>query len=230
MYIDTNIIEELRKQKIVTIGFSLGKDSLACALVLKELGVDFIPFYFFHVPDLDFVNHQIDYYSNFFKKEIIQMPHPMLYDTIRHQDYQPLQMAKYMDTFDFPKMEFMDMVNAYCDENGIKSNYDVVGMRSAESFNRRKFFERKGAIDQKSGKIYPIWNWKKGDVVSKLKEHNLKLSDDYTIWNRSWDGIKYQFLAGVQKHYPKDYEKIKEFYPLIELETLRYRFNHEHLG
>jgi 3'-phosphoadenosine 5'-phosphosulfate sulfotransferase (PAPS reductase)/FAD synthetase len=226
MKIDKEIKSLLLEQKNVTIGFSLGKDSLACATILKKLGIKFIPFYFYHVPDLDFVSKQIEMYENHFNVEIIKMPHPMLYDRIRHQDFQCELMADEMSSYDFPKITFEDLISIYMDDEDIdETYYDVVGMRSAESFNRRKYFEKNGPIDKKNKKIYPIHSWKNKDVFDFLKENSVPLTKDYEIWNRSWDGVKYQFLFGVKKHYPNDYEKIKEFYPLIDLELIRYEFN-----
>lgn len=226
MFLDNKIIKKLKEQENVTIGFSLGKDSLACATILRNLNIKFTPFYFFHVPDLNFVNEQIKMYENHFGIKIIQMPHPMLYDRIRHQDYQCKLMADEMSSYDFPKMTFEDLIDIYMDDENITEKYyDVVGMRAAESFNRRKFFEKNGAIDDRNKKIYPIYNWKNKDVFDFLKENKVPLTKDYEIWNRSWDGVKYQFLFGVKKHYPNDYEKIKEFYPLIDLELIRYEFN-----
>lgn len=226
MKVDQEIVEFILKQKKVTIGFSLGKDSLACALILKDLNIDFIPFYFFHVPDIDFIKKQIDYYESVFKREIIQMPHPMLYDRLRHQDYQFKLVANEMANIDFPKMTFEDLINIHLiDENDDGEYYDVVGMRSSESFNRRMFFKKNGAIHDKNKKIYPIHNWKNQDVKDYIASKNIKLTDDYNIWNRSWDGLKYQFLFGVKDNYPNDYEKIKDFFPLIDLELKRYEFN-----
>lgn len=228
MIVEKSIIEKLTSLEKVTIGFSLGKDSLACACVLKQLGIKYIPFYFFHIPNLEFVNDQIDLYSNIFDIEIIQMPHPMLYDNLRHQDFMDKQTADYIAGFDIPKMTFDSMINAYLKENGSPKLFDIVGMRAAESFNRRKFFERVGGIDELKNKIYPIWNWKKADVLQLLANNKVPLSADYKIWNRSFDGLKYQFLFGVKKHYPKDFIKIKEYFPLIDLELKRYEFNLEY--
>lgn len=232
MKIDDDIIKLLKQQKKVTIGMSMGKDSLACAAVLQELEIDFIPFYFYHIPDLEFVKEQIDIYENIFQREIIQFPHPMLYDNLRHQDFMTKEFADYLAGFHLPKMTFEDMIYLYCNENNEEENmYDIVGMRAAESFNRRKFFQKlnKGYCNKKK-KIYPIYNWKKSDVLNYLQEKKIPLTNDYQIWDRSFDGLKYQFLFGVKKHYPNDYEKIKELFPLIDLELKRYEFNMEYFG
>ena len=101
-------------------------------------------------------------------------------------------------------------------------------MRACESFNRRMVFKKQGAINHKEKKISLIADWTKADVENYLKENKIPISDDYKIWNRSFDGLKYQFLFGVKENYPDDYERIKEFFPLIDLELRRYEFNQKY--
>lgn len=232
MKVDNYITDHLLAQKQVTLGFSTGKDSLACALYLKEIGVKFIPFFFYHIPDLEFVERNIKMYEDKLQIEVVRLPHPMLYDYIRHQDFQQPEMLNYMASFDFPHLSFEELTNYYLDSIGIDDYlYDIVGMRAAESFNRRKVFEKMGtAIDEKKGKVYPIWNWKNEDVKNYIDSKGIKLTPDYDIWRRSFDGLKYQFLFGVKERYPEDWQRIKEYFPLIDLELFRYEQNQKHLG
>ena len=232
MKVDQDIIEELQAQELVTLGFSTGKDSLACALILRELGVKFVPFFFFHIPDLEFVDRNIKMYEDALQMEVVQMPHPMLYDYIRHQDFQPPKMVQFMARHDFPHLSFTDLINYHMGSIGVDEQvYDVVGMRAAESFNRRKVFEKMGSgVDPKNLKIYPIWNWKNEDVKSYIHSKGLKLTPDYDIWRRSFDGCKYQYLFGLKERYPEDWERTKQLFPLIELELFRYEQNRQHLG
>jgi len=232
MKVDADIVKELMEQDIVTLGFSTGKDSLACALILQELNVKFIPFFFYHIPDLQFVERNIKMYEDKLGVEVVRMPHPMLYDYIRHQDFQPPQMIDYLGSIDFPKMTFPDLVNIHMQSIGYEYQvYDVVGMRAAESFNRRKVFEKMGSgIDRKNDKIYPIWNWNNEDIKKYVASKGFELTQDYDIWRRSFDGLKYQFLFGVKKRYPEDWQTIKEYFPLIELELFRYEQNKKYMG
>lgn len=231
MKVDANIIDALKEQELVTLGFSTGKDSLCCALLLQEMGVKFVPFFFYHIPGLQFVERNIKMYEDKLGMQVIQLPHPMLYDYIRHQDFQDPRMINYMASFDFPHLSFEELINYYLDSQGMEYPlYDVVGMRAAESFNRRKVFEKIGPIDEKKLKIYPIWNWKNDDVKGYIESRGVKLTDDYKIWRRSFDGLKYQFLYGVKKQYPADWQTIKEFFPLIEIELYRYEQNIKYLG
>jgi len=229
-----NILPEIEKFVTsldeVTLGFSTGRDSLCCAQVLRELKVKFTPFYFYQIPDMKFIERSIKMYEDYFETKIIQLPHPMLADYFRHQDFQPPKMINYMARFSFPKLTFERLISFYFKQTRGEDPklYDVNGMRSAESFNRRKQFEQHGYINHVKRKISLIGNWKKADIMNYIDKNNLPQTDDYKIWNRSFDGMKYQFLFGVKENYPDDWQTILEYFPLTELELKRYEFNRQY--
>lgn len=224
MNVDENIKDFLKQKKKVTLGFSTGKDSLACAIICRNLGVEYIPLYFYHVPDLDFVNENIRMYEKMLNISVIQLPHPLLYDSLRHQNFQPPKMIDWMPPF--LNMDFNDLIEIYLADIGDKNKYyDVVGARANESFNRRMVFRKYGSIHEHSKKVYPIYNWSAKDVSNYILSNKIPFSNDYNTWNRSFDGLRYTFLHGIKKDYPNDYKKIQEYYPLIEIEFFRYEQN-----
>lgn len=224
--LNKEVVDILEKEKIVTLGFSTGKDSLACAVLLKKLGIKFIPFFFYHCPELEFVERNIKMYEDFLQIEVVRMPHPMLYDYLRHQDFQGPKMIYHLEDQGLVKATFEDMVNIYLlHQKDKKKYYDIVGQRASESFNRRMVFKKQGFINHHTRKISLIADWTTKEVLQFLHDENVPLTPDYKIWNRSFDGLKYQFLFGVKEHYPKDWQTIKEYFPLIELELFRYTQN-----
>jgi 3'-phosphoadenosine 5'-phosphosulfate sulfotransferase (PAPS reductase)/FAD synthetase len=224
--IPDSVIELLRAQKRVTLGFSGGKDSLACALLLRELDVPFTPFYFYIAPSLAFVEKSLTYYERFFDMRVVRLPHPMMYDFLRHQDFQPPDSVVDLAGVEWPKASFERICDKYMQHTtGEMGFYDVVGMRACESLNRRMVFRKIGHVDDSRRKIYPIAEWAPRDVLAYIDACGCKLSDDYKIWNRSYDGLKYQFLFGVRDHYPGDWQLLKEYFPLLELELYRYEQN-----
>jgi hypothetical protein len=227
--INSEVLELIQKEKKVTLGFSTGKDSLACAVLLKKLNIEFIPFFFYHCPDLEFVERNIRMYEDLLQMEVVRMPHPMLYDYLRHQDFQPPEMIYYLEDCGLVHASFEDMVDIYLDSIGDERNYyDIVGQRASESFNRRMVFKKQGFINHHTKKVSLIADWTTKEVIEFLHEENIPLTPDYKIWNRSFDGLKYQFLFGVKEHYPKDWQTIKEYFPLIELELFRYTQNQKY--
>lgn len=224
--IDAEILGLLEKEKKVTLGFSAGKDSLSCAVVLRNLNVEYIPFYFYHCPDLEFVEEILQQYEKILKVKVIRLPHPMLYDCLRHEDFQTYDRAIDLESNGFIRCTFRDLINVYLDSiNAPRDYYDVNGVRAAESFNRRMVIKNNGPVDHKNKKISLISDWTNKDVKTFLKQHNIPLSMDYDIWDRSFDGIKYQFLFGVKKHHPRDWQTLLEYFPLLELELFRYEKN-----
>lgn len=227
--INKEVREILEREGHVTLGFSTGKDSLACAMILKKMGIDFTPFFFYHCPELEFVDRNVKMYEDIFEMDIVRMPHPMLYDYLRHQDFQFEDMIYYLDEMKLQHVTFADMMDVFfASVDDKNSYYDIVGVRACESFNRRMVFKKQGFINHEEKKISLIADWTETEVYDFLKEEKIPLTDDYKIWNRSFDGLKYQFLFGVKEHYPKDWEVIKEYFPLIELELFRYTKNREY--
>jgi 3'-phosphoadenosine 5'-phosphosulfate sulfotransferase (PAPS reductase)/FAD synthetase len=224
--LDQNIIDKLKTCKTVISSMSLGKDSVTSYDLCRKYRKDIICIYFYLCPDLNFVKKSIDLYQNFFNTEIIQLPHPALYDFIRHQDFQPLETAKHIARFDFPTVTFKQIIKSYLKAENIDTDfYEIVGMRASESFNRRMYFKKHGKIDDIKKQIYPISDYSEKEVYKYLEDNKIPLSDDYKIFRRSYDGMKYQFLFGVKKYYPDDWLILTEYFPLLESELKRYEFN-----
>lgn len=143
MQVNNEVKSFLESQERVTLGFSTGKDSLACAILLKNMEIDFIPFLIYHIPDLDFVEKNLKMYEDKLQKKIIKLPHPMLYDYLRHQDFMQPKMIEYLFKIDIPHLDFNDLIGCYLESINLKQDlYDVVGQRADESFNRRMVFKK----------------------------------------------------------------------------------------
>jgi hypothetical protein len=60
----------------------------------------------------------------------------------------------------------------------------------------------------------------KADVMADIERHGIKLPVDYELFGRSFDGIDYRFVKPLRDRLPKDYERIKFWFPLIDLEIM----------
>ena len=58
-------------------------------------------------------------------------------------------------------------------------------------------------------------------MANIINENNCKVPIDYKIFGRSFDGLVYRFMLPLKKYFPNDYAKIKEYFPLIDLEIER---------
>ena len=85
-------------------------------------------------------------------------------------------------------------------------------------------FVRTGAINWKEKKFYSNWDWTKEALIAEMRKAGVKLPVDYWIFGRSFDGLDYRFIAPVKRHFPEDYGKLLEYYPLMDSELMRAEF------
>jgi len=86
---------------------------------------------------------------------------------------------------------------------------------------RQLTFRWHGAIRAKTKTFYPVWDWKLAEVHEVIRKAGLQLPRDYEIWGRSFDGLDYRHLVAIKRHFPADYEKILDWFPLIDAELFR---------
>jgi hypothetical protein len=176
------------------------------------------------VPGLKFVENNIQKYEKHFNIKIVRLPHPILYDYINHQDWQPLDRALDLNEFNLGATSFKMLIEMYLLSTGQKNvKYDCNCMKMADSLNRRLLLNSKPDIDHKTKIIYLTKYFTNSQCFDYLKTNGIPLTEDYRIFGRSWDGLSYHFTMGVKKYYPEDYALIKEYFPLIDAEVMRYK-------
>ena len=78
-----------------------------------------------------------------------------------------------------------------------------------------------GCINHSQKRFYPVYDWKKADLLREIDNAGVKLPVDYRMFGRTFDGLDYRFLAPIKEHYPEDYQKILSWFPLADLEIRR---------
>jgi hypothetical protein len=208
----------------VTLGFSTGKDSVVGLDMLLKAGIKVIPIYFYAVPDLKFINDNIKMYEDHFNIRIVKMPHPVLFDYVDAQSWQTWDRFRTLHKNGYGSANFKQLTKSYLYCMKIEGyEYDCNCMKMADSLNRRLLLRKLPDVDENKKIIYLTKYLTNNDCFEYIKQNNIPLTRDYEIWGRSWDGLKYDYSMGVKKFYPDDYEKIKEYFPLIEAEVLRYK-------
>lgn len=217
-------IKAVRKMQNKTLlAFSCGKDAVATWLAIREHFDEVVPYYLYLVPDLEFVQESIDYYERFFGTKITQLPHPSVHRMLNNFVFQPPQNCKVIEEAGLPNFDYLDIQSVMCERFDLPKNTLVAdGVRAADSPMRRVAINTHGSISYKQLKYHAIWDWKKADLIDCFKKHNVKLAVDYKIFGRSFDGIDLRFLYLIRKHFPKDYQKILDLYPLADLEIFRW--------
>ncbi|MBF1221577.1 MAG: phosphoadenosine phosphosulfate reductase [Haemophilus influenzae] len=211
------------RQKKSLLAFSCGKDAVATWLAIRDHFEEVIPYYLYLVPHLEFIDESIDYYERFFGTKIIQLPHPSVPRMLNNLVFQPPQNCKVIEDANFPDFDYVDVQRVLVDRFDLpKKTLVADGVRAADSPMRRIAINKHGSISFNQFKYHPIWDWKKADLIECFRKHNVKLAQDYKIFGRSFDGIDLRFLYLIKQHFPRDYQKILDLYPLADLEIFRW--------
>lgn len=209
------------------LAFSLGKDSVASWLQCRKYFKNIVPFYKYNIPNLEFVEDNLQYYEDFFGQHIFRLPHPNLYSMLSHGVFQsPVSMERILqDPYRFPShTEYTaetvtDMIRYMV---GLPDTvYTAVGLRVSDSPMRRMNVKAHGALIHNKKTFYPVFDWLKDRLLREFDEAGIKLSSDYQLWNNSFDGVTNKYIKEIKEYYPRDYEKIKKFFPLVDLDILR---------
>lgn len=225
------VIEQIRSQTdTVMLAFSTGKDSLACLTILKNAGFNIVPYHAFYVPGLKFVERSLDYYEEFFDLHIYRTIDPNFYRWLKTYGFQPPARMATLDWLHLPAFKHQDIQQGIARTVGLdeESYWCAVGTRMSDSLNRRLMFKNHGPVDSVQRKFYPVYDLNKSDLIPILQEAKVKLSVDYKIFGRSFCGLDYRFLKAIREHYPEDYDTIKFWFPLIDLEFAKYELGEAH--
>lgn len=200
------------------LSFSLGKDSIAALLAIREHFDEVVPYYLYLIPGLEFVAESIDYFERVIGRQIVQLPHPSLYRMLNNFVYQPLDRVPVIQAAQLPPFDYLDIRRIVVEREGLPSNSLVAsGVRAADSPMRRLAFSTHGAISRTQMQWYPVWDWNKARLVDTIARAGIRLPVDYDLFGRSFDGIDLRFLAPLKRHRPADYARILEFFPLADL-------------
>lgn len=217
-------IEAVRaRQSKTLLAFSTGKDAVAAMLAIREHFEEVIPYYLYLVPGLEFVEESIAYYEKFFGVNIIQLPHPSLHRWLNNYIFQPPERCAVIEQAQLLNFDYPDIQRILVEQLSLQKNILVAdGVRAADSPMRRIAIGTHGTISYKQFRYHPIWDWKTADLVECFRRHNVKLTEDYKMFGRSFDGLDLRFLLPLKKHRPRDYQKILEWFPLADLEVFRW--------
>lgn len=208
---------------ITLLRFSCGKDAIASFIQLRRYFHTIIPVYHYLHPDLSFVNESLKYYEGIFGRHIIRVPNQMLYRHLNAGLFQTKESWNNILAVDLPNFK-NDDVNEYIKEDlGLSDKvFTAVGVRAADSLNRGRSIRMYGAHNVKRKSFYPVYDWNIERLVKEIKESGIRLPVDYKIWGKSFDGLDYRFIKPLKDHFPGDYAKLKQYFPLIDVELKRY--------
>ena len=211
----------------IFVSYSLGKDAIATALALLEDEIPFIPVYLYLIPDLDFVAETITTHQEKLGTRIRQYPHPSLYRWLNALTFQAPQNCEIIEQANFITPTYSHIWELIKEDHQAKPDTWVAdGVRAADSIVRRASLSRHGIMKPSNHKVSPIADWRINAVRDIMHRHNFPLPIDYEWFGRSFDGIDARFMGPLKQHRPSDYQKILQWFPLVELEARRYEQQH----
>ena len=217
------LLEHLSKQTdSVILGFSRGKESICCWLELKKYFKNIYPYHLDVIPNLKFVEESLKYFENYFNQKIERYTHPSFYRLLDNDVFQTPETSKALKNISFYRhLDYKDIQEDMRFKYNIPDALTAIGIRQADSPLRFSAINKHGSISYKLKQFYPLFDWKKSDIIKCIKENNINLPIDYKIFGMSFDGIDYRFMKPLRDNLPEDFHTIKTFFPLIELDILR---------
>lgn len=206
----------------ILLAFSLGKDSIAAWIALRDY-FEIQPFYQYMVPGLEFIEESIDYYERLMKRRIFQYPHPILWGMIQDFVYQPPERCRFIEAAQLPEYDFKDMRVWACQMAGWDENtMYATGVRAYDAPYRRLMIRKHGPITRSERKFHAIWDWSLDDIVDALQTNRVKLPASYRVFGSSFDTLTARYLVPMRKHYPQDFKRLLDWFPLADLVCFRY--------
>ena len=210
------------------VSFSRGKDSIAASLALLEAGYELVPFYCERVPGISFVEESLDYFErHLFKRHIIRALHPSTAGQLKSGTFHPphyLPIDEALGVADFTYADVQSLV--ILKEKLSPRTWSATGLRAADSQMRRKSIAIRGPKAPGKRTVAAIWDWNLERVTQIITRAGIKLPADYQLYGRTFDGLMGEFVAPLKKHFPADYAKVLELFPLVEAEVFRYERAH----
>lgn len=210
----------------VMLAFSTGKDAICSWLQLRRYFKRVIPYYGYLVPGLRFVEDSLRYYEDYFGCHIYRLPHPAFFRMLREHVYQSPPRRIMVQNMGLPEhREYNDDTIAAIMRDSLDlppSAYMAIGVRTADSPIRRASIKAHGPLNRNRRVFYPIFDWLKADILRELREANIKLPVDYKMFGRTFDGLDYRFTKPISEWFPGDYERIRNWFPLIDMSIAKW--------
>ena len=219
------VVQEIRaRNPVCLISFSRGKDAIATYLSIRDHFDRVVPYTYTLVPDLEFVEESTQYYEKMMGCRILRFPNPNFYNMLRMHVYQPPNRCNLINSMQLESYDHDDLQFAVCEDAGLdyEKTFNALGMRAKDSMMRALYFQRAGPVNYKRNIFYPVFDWSKQRLMDAIKHAGWKLPVDYKVWTSSFDGLYLNYVYQIKKHFPRDYQRILHWFPLVEMEIHRY--------
>ena len=215
----------LRCKGACILGFSRGKDSIAAWLWLRQFFDRIIPFHCASVPHLQFVDESLDYYEDWFDTPIERCASGDMTKALGSLYYQTPDALDGIWDIRMPSFDNHDVVAVMRKKYSVPNAWCAFGINMSDSIDRRIYVKKyQGKIDHWRS-FYPCFDWSRKQILEIVRESGIKLPKDYLMANRTLAGVPgIRHMERMKEVCPNDYERVKEYYPLIESQLARNEF------
>ncbi len=215
---------------VCLLWFSRGKDAVAAWLYARQFFKRIVPIYFSPIPHLPIAERSLKYYEEYFETPIIRLVEGDAHTDLASLLLQPPQNEETIDNLKlklFTREEATEVIREYYNLQGV---YAAEGVGYYDSMGKRNHYKSVHGIDNIRRLFSPIYDWRKETLWKALETAKIKLSPDYKFTNRTFSGGPiYRNVANMAKMSPKDYERVKIFYPLVDGILARNEFRIEQM-
>lgn len=202
-----NIIRTVaQKSDRVILFFSAGKDSITLLDLMSPHFREIICVFMYFVKDLEHVEKYLRWaQTKYPNTTILQVPHWNLSYILRSGTFcSPNPKTRLLNLSDIDKAVKL--------KTGIE--YSFLGMKKADSLNRRLMMNRSGAII--GTKVYPLMDWTNTEVLNYMRAKGLPEPVRYGKKSSNGVGFNTDCFVWVREHYPEDMKRILGVFPLSE--------------
>ena len=200
------------------VSFSGGKDSVAALDLAFKYFKQVDAFFLYLVGGLSFNESIIKFYEDKHGFQIHRLPHFMLAEWLRYGTYRPpdydVPIVSVKQTYDFAR----ELTGTW---------WIAGGERIADSVWRRAMIKQSGSIDAKRGRLYPLADWNKAEVLAYIRQHRLRVGEESRRLGFSFASLLANEMMIVREAFPRDFETIKRWFPLVEAGIKQYEFAQE---
>lgn len=204
--------ELAKTHKIVLVGYSGGKDSLATLDLALRFFDKVIPYHMYLVPHLEVDESRFRYCKQRFNMEVIQVPHFYTVEAWKSETYcDPLAIYDLIP--DLTQRHVYDWLKA---ETG--ATLILNGQKKADGLFRRRLIAK--TKDTQNDVYRPLKNWLRWEVLSYLKGRDIEVPASSQAEN-SAVSLAIKEVLWLYDNHRQDYERVKSFFPYIEAIVVR---------
>lgn len=185
---------------------SFGKDSLVLLDLIYPKFDRITCVFMYFVKDLEHIERWIKWTKAKYPKiELIQVPHWNLTYILKSGMY----------CVSNPKVKLLklaDVVKSMKLKYGI--DYVFLGMKKADSMNRRLMLNRMGFPYKKNGMAYPLADWTQKDILGYMKQNGLPEPVRYSQNASGGVGFNLECFLWLEENFPADLERIYKVFPM----------------